>query len=333
MSPVSFTPTCSVVICTRNRPQALDRCLQALAQLAYPHYEVLVVDNAPSDGRALEVARRWGARYLVEPAPGLSRARNSGARACSSEVIAFTDDDAVPEPLWLSRLAAQFRDPGVAAVTGRTVPLFDGAAVAISPDETADLGPKPIRLHRSQRLWFERACFGGIGNGNNMAFRRQAFEWWRGFDERLGRGALVSSGEEHRAFAQLVESGCAVVYTPDAIVRHRVPQTPEERRDQYLRSRSDLAAYAVYLLLVTRQRWRITRYLAEAAVGTRRTWRCRTEAVPPDIVPRLRLLRACVTGAWTCVWSLMRLGLRTDVPGDPIHTLRTRAGTVTLARE
>ena len=333
MSPISSTPTCSVVICTRNRPEALDRCLQALAQLAYPRYEVLVVDNAPSDGSTLEVARRWGVRYLVEPAPGLSRARNSGARACSSEVIAFIDDDAVPEPVWLSRLAARFRDPGVAAVTGRTVPLLEAAAVAISPDETADLGPEPIRLHRSHPLWFERACFGGIGNGNNMAFRRQVFEWWKGFDERLGRGALVSSGEEHRAFAQLVESGCAVVYTPDAIVRHRVPQTLEERRDQYLRSRSDLAAYALFLFLNTRQRWRIAKYLVEAALGTRRTWRFRTEVVPPDIVSRRRLLRAYITGAWTCLWGLMRTSPGTNAPGDRIHRPTTGTGTVTLVRE
>ena len=333
MSSIPYTPTCSVVICTRNRPEALVRCLQALAQLAYPRYEVLVVDNAPCDDVALETARRWRARYLIEPIPGLSRARNSGARACSSEVIAFIDDDAIPEPTWLSRLTRQFRDPSVAAVTGRTVPLLEGTAVAIPSYETADVGPQPIRLHRSLPLWFEMACFGGIGNGNNMAFRRQVFEWWTGFDEKLGRGALVSSGEEHRAFAHLVESGCTVVYTPDAIVRHRVPQTLEEHRDQYIRSRSDLAAYAVYLLLDTRHRWRITKYLAEAALGTRRTWRFRTEVVPPNLVSRRSLLRAYVTGACTCLWGLLRSDPRPNASGDRTRRQRTETGRVRLAQE
>ncbi|MGH9257337.1 MAG: glycosyltransferase [Vicinamibacterales bacterium] len=309
-------PACSVVVCTCNRPDALDRCLSALAQLAYPHFEVLVVDNAPSDGRASAVARRWGVRYLEEPTRGLSRARNTGACDCSSDVIAFTDDDAVPERTWLLHLAAPFRDPGVAVVTGRTLPLVDEVAAPIALDVT-DLGPRTVRLDRRHPLWFEMASFGGVGNGNNMAFRRAVFERWSGFDERLGRGAPVSSGEEHRAFAQLIESGHMVVYTPDAVVRHPVPTTLEERREQYLRSRSDLAAYAVFLLLVTRHRWRVAKYVVEAALGARRTWRFHTEAVPRSIVSRARLLHAHVAGVRTCLQALTRSALRPEPVTGP----------------
>ena len=265
ISSTTFLPTCSVVICTRNRPDALDRCLMALERLVYPRFEVLVVDNAPSDTRAMDVARRRGARYLVEPVAGLSRARNTGARACASDVIAFTDDDAVPERTWLSHLAAQFRDPSVAAVTGRTLMLFDGAAEI--PLDASDLGPATIRLDRSQPLWFEMASFGGIGNGNNMAVRRRVFDGWSGFDERLGRGAFLPSCEEHRAFAQLIEDGHAVIYTPEAVVRHPVPSTVNDRREQFLRSRSDLAAYAVFLFCTTQHRGRVAKYVAQA--GTR----------------------------------------------------------------
>jgi glycosyltransferase involved in cell wall biosynthesis len=303
MLSVKRPPSCSVVVCTRNRPDLLDRCLFALAEIAYPDLDVLVVDNAPSDGRASEVARRWGVRYLVEPAPGLSCARNTGARACSSEVIAFTDDDAVPEPTWLVHLTAPFHDASVAVVTGRTLPLIQGGGDAI-PDIT-DFGPSMIRLDRRDPLWFERASFGGIGNGNNMAFRRRLFDEWRGFDERLGRGAPLSSCEEHRAFAELIERGHTVVYAPDARVRHPFPVTVEQRCREYYRSRSDLAAYSVFLFLVTRHQWKVARYVMEAAAGVRRTWRFHTE-VGPHSISHWRLAGAYLAGAGRGLWTLTR---------------------------
>jgi glycosyltransferase involved in cell wall biosynthesis len=299
----TFLPTCSVVVCTRNRPDALDRCLVALGQLAYPRFEVLVVDNVPGDARAMDVARRRGARYLVEPVSGLSRARNTGARACTSDVIAFTDDDAVPEPRWLSCLTAPFCDASIAAVTGRTLPL-DDAGAPIARDVT-DLGPDPIRVDLRHALWFEIASFGGVGNGNNMAFRRRLFDGWRGFDERLGRGAPLSSGEEHRAFAELIEDGHAVAYAPDARVWHPVPATSEERHREYLRSRSDLAAYAVFLFLVTRHKRKVAKYVMEAVAGTRRPWRFHTEPAPPAVA-RWRVAQAYVSGALRGLRTSMR---------------------------
>jgi len=83
-----FRPSCTVVICTRDRPTELNRCLEALAELDYPHFDVLVVDNAPSDDQARQVAMRWGVAYVAEPVPGLSRARNLGAMTCIAEVVA-----------------------------------------------------------------------------------------------------------------------------------------------------------------------------------------------------------------------------------------------------
>src|ERR1017187_2604243 len=95
-----FEPTCTVVICTHDRPKELERCLEAVSRLRYRRFDVLVVDNAPSDSQASPVAAPWGPGYLVEPIKGGSRARNCGARSCNTEIIAFCDDDAVPEPGW-----------------------------------------------------------------------------------------------------------------------------------------------------------------------------------------------------------------------------------------
>src|SRR5579884_1169719 len=95
-------PSCSVVVCTWDRGRWLERCLAALAGLDHPSYEVVVVDNSQGDSPSQQLAGQFGARYVREPRAGLSRARNTGARAAWGEIVAFTDDDALPDPRWLS---------------------------------------------------------------------------------------------------------------------------------------------------------------------------------------------------------------------------------------
>jgi len=138
---------------------------------------VLVVDNAPRDFRAQEAAARRRARYLLEPVPGLSRARNQGARACDTELVAYLDDDAVPEPNWLSALAREFADSKVMAVTGQVVALEQATKTQRLFAHIAGAefgGAERLAFDLETPDWFERANFGGIGMGMNMAFRRQA---------------------------------------------------------------------------------------------------------------------------------------------------------------
>src|SRR5215467_12069509 len=94
-------PTLSVVICTRNRPHQLDECLKATRGGCYPDLDILVVENGIENEVTRRLSRKWGARYVNEPIVSLSRARNCGLRNCTSEIIAFTDDDAIPSRTWL----------------------------------------------------------------------------------------------------------------------------------------------------------------------------------------------------------------------------------------
>jgi cellulose synthase/poly-beta-1,6-N-acetylglucosamine synthase-like glycosyltransferase len=240
-----------VVVCTIERPAALDRCLEALHRQTRPPDEVLVVDNTPGDALTRELAERWEARYLTEPRRGLSRARNRGALAAGSAVVAFTDDDAVPEAGWVQGLAGEFVDERLGAAAGRVLPLelrteaqrlFD-AAGGVTRNAGRRLG-----VDRSSRYWFEMAHFGGIGAGGNMAFRRQLFEAGLRFDESLGRGAPLGGGEEHFAFFQVLARGSRVAYCPTAIVRHAYPATLRQLRDEHLFTVSCSAAYIGKLL-------------------------------------------------------------------------------------
>src|SRR5690242_14893762 len=95
---------CTVVICTRDRTEALERCLGAISALDYPSFDVLIVDNGSAGQASREVAARWGAGWTAEPRPGLSLARNRGAREARGDMVAYLDDDALPEPGWLAAL-------------------------------------------------------------------------------------------------------------------------------------------------------------------------------------------------------------------------------------
>lgn len=261
-----MVPDTTVVVCTRDRPAQLEACLDALAAQAYPRFEILVVDNGLTACVA-EICRQRGVACIREPIPGLTRARNLGARAARTELVAYIDDDAVAEPRWLESLAREFADARVAAVVGRTRYMKAWGDQPMSEDEApGEPGPRPRQaFDRGAAGWFALACFGQIGDGNTMAFRRHRLIDAVRFDERLGRGRLIESGDEHVAFMSLISDGYRVIHAPDAVVRHPMPAEPERRHAKRAR---DLRASVAYMLFLWLQfpghRGDITRFLGEA---------------------------------------------------------------------
>ncbi len=267
--PLSVT----VVICTHNRPMLLERCLQAVRRIEYPDLVLSVVDSAPDSHEARTLAARYGADYSLVPIRGLSRARNVGARAARSDIVAYLDDDMVPHIDWLAPLVAEFADQRVIAATGPVLPLTMAEA---SPNElqltleTSSWGPDRFQVDRHSPEWFERANFGDVGDGN-MALRREAFDRFSGFDEQLGRGVTITSGEEHYAYFTLIETGHRIAYAPQAIVFHPVsPATPEY--SQHLIAQA--TAYAAFLMWRhPRYALRVTKFFAEGLLRKKRSWR------------------------------------------------------------
>jgi glycosyltransferase involved in cell wall biosynthesis len=295
-------PTCSVVICTRDRPHELDRCLAAVTALDYPHFEVLVVDNAPKDRANADIAHRWGVRYIVESQPGLSRARNRGALASDSEIVAFIDDDAIPNRDWLTALAVEFQDSAVMAVAGRRLPLEVETEAQQLCDWVRDRNERRV-VDRQTPFWFEIANFGGIGTGMNMAFRRRAFDLWPGFHQRLGRGTVLRGGEEHHAFFSLLDRGFRVIHTPDAVVRHPFPATMAALRTKQFKDLSAGMGYIALLLMEEPQhRKTILKYIFEALRGTPRSWRTQS-VLAPSLVPWWCVPLARVSGPILYIWS------------------------------
>lgn len=217
------SPTVTIVICTRNRPAALRKCLKGIARLERTPDEVIVVDNTLGDRETEAAARAFDAFYVVEPTPGLSRARNRGMAESSADIVAYLDDDATPDTHWLERIIEPFEDPHVSSVTGRIVTSRSVAGNGVNR--------APRSLSNKDSDWFAIASFGGLGTGSNMAFRKKSCIGLRIFDERLGRGAPFEIAEENYAFALLLSRGYTAIHLPGAIVFHPSPKAADIKRE------------------------------------------------------------------------------------------------------
>lgn len=217
--------TISVLICTRNRPEQLERCLQSLQSLSpFPH-EIIVIDNAPSsDATQQLVAKIPEVKYVLEPRPGLSIARNTGIRHSTGNIIAFTDDDVIVHSDWITRIAQSFQGDRVIAMTGLILPaeLENEAQLIFQKGHTGfGWGYRPITF--DTQFFEEMKPYAvpvwRIGAGANMAFRRELFDRIGLFDERLGAGASGCS-EDSEIWYRILAEGWFCRYEPTAVVYH-----------------------------------------------------------------------------------------------------------------
>jgi glycosyltransferase involved in cell wall biosynthesis len=211
----------TIVVCTRDRSELLDGCLRAVAACDPAPAEVIVVDNAPSDDRTKAVAQRHDVRYVLEPAAGLNRARNTGWRSAHTELVSYVDDDARPDRNFVAAAAGAFRDPAFAAVTGlvRPAELASPAQLAFECKEGG------MGKGYERRIFHRRSAPIGLapyraGVGTNMTLRRCVLDVVGGFDERIGVGTPTRGGCDLDMFFRVVEAGHALVYEPDVVVWH-----------------------------------------------------------------------------------------------------------------
>lgn len=201
----------SVIVVSRDRAAALARCITGVAQLDHTDFELVVVSDRA--GAAVVQARPDAARIklTIFDEANISKARNLGIAQAAGDVLAFVDDDAVPEPTWLSRLVAPFDDPSVTA-TGGYVRARDGVRFEASATSVTRSGQRhhhaPNSPLPSGQVWHTE--------GTNMAFRAEALRRIGGFDEAFryyldetdvnlrlpGQTRLVPEAEVHHGFSE-----------------------------------------------------------------------------------------------------------------------------------
>ena len=233
--PPTSLPKVSVIVCTRDRPDDLARCLESLARLDPAPFEVLIVDNAPSTANAhqLILARYPHFRYVCELRPGLDNARNRGIAEAQGEILAFTDDDVVVASDWVGALGRAFSsDPCVGLVTGLAEPLEQDTEAQVVFERYGGFGRGCRRIYL--QAWPDRPLpwtlvgAGQLGAGANMAFRRDVFSRVGMFDPALDVGTPTLGGGDHDMFFRVLRGGFLCVYDPAVVVRHRHRRTMAE---------------------------------------------------------------------------------------------------------
>lgn len=218
----------SVIVVSRGRPGLLRRCLTGISQLCHRAFEIVVV----TDDSGLEAVHElgWESRLKLVPFDegNISSARNEGIAASAGEIVAFIDDDAVPEPTWLCHLAAPFDDPGVSAsggfVIGRNGISFQWTARAVNAR-----GEKVTLEHHGDAPFEPRPPKGYVTKleGTNCAFRRSTLAAIGGFDP-----AFRFYMDETDLNLRLALAGARTVIVPLARVHHGYAASSRRRGDR-----------------------------------------------------------------------------------------------------
>ncbi|RAG80299.1 glycosyltransferase family 2 protein [Streptacidiphilus pinicola] len=222
-------PPVSVVIGTHDRPTMLRDCLDSVFRVDYPEFEVIVVDNAPHSEDSAHLVReryRGRVRYLREPIPGLSRARNRALAVAGGRIIAFADDDTLVDPAWLAAVAECFAlSEAIGCVTGLILAAELETAAQAALARHGDFGKGFVRKQWSLDDPPDDPLFpfsaGRYGSGANMAVRTDLLRRLGGFELATGPGTHARGGEDLLAFLRVLAGGHALAYEPDAVVWHR----------------------------------------------------------------------------------------------------------------
>lgn len=242
---MNLTADLSVVICSLNGADGVDRCVRALSKQKDVELQVIVVDDGSSDDTS-EVALQHGVTVIRhEVNRGLAAARNTGISAATAPVVAFLDDDCEPEPTWARHLLDAYEDD-VTGVGGDVIPCAPPGYMLGYLTRNNPLLPLESSLTRSEALPYRlylyllrqwtplerhdrREVYSLVGA--NMSFRRSVLNV-ENFDERFRFG-----GEDFDICLRLprVFPGTRLVLNPAAEVRHHfLPSL----RDTLRRSRS-----------------------------------------------------------------------------------------------
>ncbi|HWD70329.1 MAG TPA: glycosyltransferase family 2 protein [Solirubrobacteraceae bacterium] len=341
----------TVIVCTAGDDEdTLARCLRSLVALEAENFEIVVVDNRPSRPATRALVERFVSpvrlRYVAESRPGLAGARNAGvAAAAGAEFLAFTDDDVVVDPAWLSWLLEPFRRRGVDAVTGLVLPLHLQSRAEKRFEHYAGFGKGvhaesyDLAEHAARERFLYPYWGGMFGSGNSMAFRREALTAVGGFDPALGAGTPTGGGEDLAAFTDVILAGGQISYQPRSVCWHE-HRGDEQALQAQIRNYGIGLTAVLWRYLMRDRRFSATLVRSVPAIlrlARRRSEEREADALPADLA-RLEL-RGRLLGPWRYLVSSRRVrGVgRADaahrVPGERRRAARREGAAGQLSGE
>ncbi|UEG50682.1 glycosyltransferase [Ferruginibacter lapsinanis] len=198
-------PMISVIICTYNGGATIKDTLEGVLSLDYPNYEVIVVNDGSTDD-VPTIAAQFPVKLITTPNKGLSNARNTGMYAAKGEILAYIDDDASPDPQWLTYLAYAYATSDHGCIGGPNISP-EGSGFLATCVANAPGGPVHVLLNDEIAEHVP---------GCNMTFRRDALMQIHGFDP-----VYRTAGDDVDVCWRIQESGRTVGFHPAALVWHK----------------------------------------------------------------------------------------------------------------
>ena len=253
-------PFVSIIVATHDRLESLQACIASLLSVNYPHYEILIVDNASSTTATANFVRQNYAniqqvRYLREERPGASWARNRGIEAARGEFIAFVDDDVVVDRQWLVELVKAFSSiEHVGCVTSLVLPMELETSAQEWFEEYGGFNKGFKRQIFDMKLYHPKTplhpyTVGRFGTGAGVAFRASFLREVGGFDPALGPGSIAQGGEDLALFFQVMQRGYRLVYEPTSLLYHLHRRDYADLRKQIYCYGVGLTAYLTQVLI------------------------------------------------------------------------------------
>lgn len=198
----------SVIVPTYNRLALLQRTLDSLFRQDYPDFEIIVVNDGSTDGTheyLSGAAVPGNFKYLHHENRGLAATRKRGLEHARGDIIAFTDDDCVVPPNWLTKIAARLT--GTVAGVGGVVRTGNPSNIfAVATDLMQNYYKDAINRGDVKVPFL---------TGNNVAYKRSSLEKVGGPDPRFRMGA-----EDRDLTFRIAQTGGALVYDPSIVIDH-----------------------------------------------------------------------------------------------------------------
>jgi GT2 family glycosyltransferase len=232
----------SIIVISRHRTELLLRAVVAIGQQDHPRIELIIVAD-PDAARAV-LALGLPIKIVTHDEPGVGAARNLGLAQAAAPIVAFLDDDAVPEPTWARRIVGPFSDPRVVAATGfvrgRNGITFQWQANLVGDtgfDQPLEVAINAVSLHRPQARRVVKT------QGTNCAFRRDDLLAIGGFDPAY-RFYLDEADVDFRLGA----AGGLTAVVPMAQVHHGFAPSDKRRGDRVPLTLHDIGASTMVFL-------------------------------------------------------------------------------------
>lgn len=218
-------PRISVVLATKDRPLLLQRCLTGISSQTFKNFELVVINDG---GEAIDKAGKIFKQLAKESGHsvavinnsrnlGSAAARNQGVKVAKGDIIAFIDDDAVPEPDWLGQIETYFN-------ANLSVAAMNGCIQAISLDTSSE------RLRQAYYDFRAEILAGSVSNSYNFASGLIIADWLSLGNCAVRRGAIgydlppfnqdQKLNYGHRLAIRMLSAGQPVTYFAGAVIRH-----------------------------------------------------------------------------------------------------------------